>query len=469
MSDARVFEAMLREEWRMHSELFGGIRFAAFPIFVTVVGAGTTWLLAETGTDPSAVVAGTFVLAFLLGLQTGMVGFVGSQAMRDLLGGITLLLFSARTLPLSQRRLLGIFLIKDAVYYAFLFMVPLSVALLPVQSEAFFPHLWLSITLAFLLGLVITVTAIALSTRGRIGRLALLAFVMAVGGLAVTGQIDVLSYTAYGFYQDPSLGAAGRVLGPVLGLSIVGILLFNMEYSSTSRTASNHFVTLRDRLGTDDAVLLKTLIDVHRSSGGVWKVLLSAGIILAVGGFLISLAGRITGVEPLWGVGFGAVLGLTAFSTYNWITQFDDVQSYFGYPLGPRAVFRSKARMFLLLGLPIAAVCYLVGVGWAGTTLLDLAVGAILLGGLQSYFFGLTVYITGFNPNEFLFDVVLFAAFTVAVAAVLVPVLIVGFIAETLSPVLALGIVFAGIVTGGIGVGLYRRAVPRWAIRFRQG
>lgn len=467
MSDVRVFRAMLREEWRMHTELFGGRRFAAFPLFLAALGVATTWLLAEAGTDPSTVVSGTFVLAFLLGLQTGTVGFVGSQAMRDLLGGVTLLLFSARTLPLSQRRLLGIFLLKDVVYYAFLFMIPLSVATLPVQPTAQFVPLWISITLAFVLGLVVTVTAISLSTRGWTGRVVLLGGVVGLATV-LAARVDLLAYTAYGFYRSPSIVTAGRAILPVLGLSILALWLFDTEYSSPSRTASNEFLALGNRLRTDDAVLLKTLLDVHRSSGGVWKLLFSAGLILAVGGFLVSLAGKITGVEPLWGVGLGAVLGLTAFSTYNWITQFDDVQSYFGLPIGPTDVFRSKGRAFVLLGFPIAACCYLVGVGWVGTTLLDGIVGAILLGGLQSYFFGLTVYVTGFNPNEFLFDVVLFAAFTVAVAVVLVPVLVLGFVAGTLTPLLAGSVVLAGLLVGGLGIVFYRRAVPRWSRRFRQ-
>jgi hypothetical protein len=215
-------------------------------------------------------------------------------------------------------------------------------------------------------------------------------------------------------------------------------------------------------------VFLKTLLDVHRSSGGAWKLLLSAGIILAVGGFLVSLAGDITGVAPLPGIGFGGVLGLTAFSTYNWLTAFDDVDAYFRFPIETDDVFRAKGRGFLLFGLPVAAACYLAGVLWEGTTLLDALTGGVLLIGLQSYFFGLTVYLTGFDPNEFLFDVVLFGAFTAAVAAALVPVLVVGFVAGELTLALASGVGLAGVVLGAIGIALYRRAVPRWRERFRK-
>ena len=117
-ADRAVLAAMVREEWRLHSRLFGGRRFAAFPVFVALVGGLTAWALGTTGAGTGTVVAGAHVLVALFGLQTGTVGLVGRDAMRGLLGDTTLVVFSAHTLPLRQRRLLGLFLLKDVGYYA---------------------------------------------------------------------------------------------------------------------------------------------------------------------------------------------------------------------------------------------------------------------------------------------------------------------------------------------------------------
>ncbi|MFW5949629.1 MAG: hypothetical protein ACOCSD_08535, partial [Halolamina sp.] len=106
--DGTVFREMLREEWRLHSELLGGGRFGAFPLLIVALVAGAVWLLDVTGTDPGAVVAGMHALAFVFGLHTGSIGFVGRDAVGNVLGEVTLLVFSARTLPLSQARLLGL-------------------------------------------------------------------------------------------------------------------------------------------------------------------------------------------------------------------------------------------------------------------------------------------------------------------------------------------------------------------------
>ncbi|MFB6218510.1 MAG: hypothetical protein ABEH77_04920, partial [Halobacteriaceae archaeon] len=118
MTDRTVLAAMAREEFRLHSRLFGGRRFLLFPAFVAVAAGFGVWALDRVGTPPSATVAGIHALVLLFGLQTGSAGLVGSDAMEGVLGETTLLVFSSATLPLSPRRLLGLFLLKDAGYYA---------------------------------------------------------------------------------------------------------------------------------------------------------------------------------------------------------------------------------------------------------------------------------------------------------------------------------------------------------------
>ena len=102
------------------------------------------------------------------------------------------------------------------------------------------------------------------------------------------------------------------------------------------------------------------------------------------------------------------------------------------------------------------------------TRLIDAIAGLALCIGLQAYLFGLTVALAGTQPNEFLFDTVLFAGFTLGVALPLVPVLVVGFVAAPLSAPLAAALVVAGVGLAGIGHVLYGRAVPRWRERYRE-
>jgi len=221
-------------------------------------------------------------------------------------------------------------------------------------------------------------------------------------------------------------------------------------------------------LPIDDAPLVtKTLLDLARSSGGVWKPFVSASILLALVATLVGVVDSITGIAPAPGIFFGGVLGLSAFTTYNWLTQFDSLEDYLTYPVSIADVFRAKRIAFVLVGAPTVAVPYLAAVIWFDATLVDAAVGAVLLAGYALYYYGLTVYIAGFDPNEFLFDAVRFMTFTVGVAVALVPTLVAGFVVVPPSLELAAVLGIGGLVLRIVGVVLSSRAGPRWDARYR--
>ncbi len=373
---------------------------------------------------------------------------------------------------MSERRLLAAFLAKDVAYYAALFLAPLAVAYAPAAAAAGgvarLPLLWLTLVGTFVVGLVITFAAIAAQSRGARELAVIVVFVGGVG-LAWAAGVDLLAYLPYGLYRD------GLGVRPIAGLAATGaaaavsLAAYDPTHERPTRTARAQFAARRRQLRVDaDGLLTRTLLDVARSSGGFWKVLFSGGVLFAVTAALVSLAGDITGVEPSTGLSFGAVLGLSAFTTYNWITQFDDLKSYLAFPLSAAAVFRAKLRAFVLLGFPTALAYYVLAVALWGERLAVALAGAALLVGLTLYLFGLTVALAGLSPNEFLFDTLRFAGFTVGAAVPLVPVLVVAFVAPPAGAALV-GLAAAGLGLGGVGLALFQWSVPRWAARHRAG
>ena len=469
----RLFVGMLREEWRLQANLFGGARFAAFPLFVLALGAGAVWLLTTTAVATvDTLLLGVHALVFAFGLQTGTTVFLGQDAARNLLGDMTLLVFTARTLPVSQRRLLGIFLAKDAVYYSGLFMVPMALSFAPAVTAGLLAAtdvalLWATATTTFLLGVTVTFAGIAIGTRGVSGRVVAVALALGTAGAVVAG-VDLVQYTPYGVYTGASVVETTVVLAAIPLLATLGIAAYDPNYSKPARTAGDVYGRWRDRLPfRDDAVTAKTLIDVSRSSGGLFKIVFSGTILLAVGVFLLELAGEIATVDPAPGVTLGAILGLSAFTTYNWLTQFDDVDEYRLYPLEVGDVLRAKRRAFLLVSIPSGVAFYGVAIAWQFSTIPDALTGLVVHVGLQVYLFGVTVYLAGFSPNEFLFDTVLFAAFTLAVAAPVVPIVVAGFVVSAGTPAVLAGIAVGGgvlVLAGGV---LVRRAAPKWERKTR--
>lgn len=465
--DRKLFWWMLLEEWRMHTVLFGGLRFALFPLLILALATGTVWAVAATGTNIATLYSGLHVLVLLFGLHTGSVGLVGRDAVRNLLGDVTLIVYSARTLPISKRRLLAIFLVKDVVYYSGLFIVPLSLAfLLPSLfgvggSVSAVPLLWVTLTATFLLGASLTILFIGLSTRGASGRVVAGFLGVAVVVLWYLG-VDVAPMTPYGLFLSPGIFTMVTGLAPIPVVAAIGVYLFEFSDESETRTTTSKLASWQNRVpGRNTGLVAKSLIDVSRSSGGFAKFVFSGGILFMVNAALIRLVESFLLIEPSVAVSMGAMLGLIAFTSYNWLTQFDDLDQYLIYPLDAADVFDAKMKSFLLTGLPVGIAYYLLAIALFGSTAIHAVVGFVLLLGFQLYLFGLTARLAGLKPNEFLFDTILFALFAGAVGLFLVPVLIVGLVITPLTGGLLLALGITGGITGVIGVALARTAASK--------
>ncbi|ELY67095.1 hypothetical protein [Natrinema versiforme] len=471
LSTRRLLAVLFREEWRLHTQLFGGWRFALFPLVIAVLAVSGTVALVETGTATETVIGGLHVLAFAFGLYSGTAGFAGSDMLENVFGRLSLLLSSSTTLPLSRRRLLGAFLLKDALFYGVAFVLPMALGSVAVDGLSATTPLsiglfWLSLCLVFAVGMATTVALITVRTRGAPPWAIGLAIAVAVVGIWATGGLGTLRTVLVPI--DGSAVTAGGLTAVTLVVAAGSLLLYDPTYGRPSRTATDRFAALSEALPIDNAALVtKSLLDLARSSGGVWKPFVSAGILLALVAALVGVVDSITGIAPAPGIFFGGVLGLSAFTTYNWLTQFDSLEAYLTYPVSIEDVFRAKRIAFVLVGAPTVAVPYLAAVLWFDATLPDAVVGAVLLAGYALYYYGLTVYIAGFDPNEFLFDAVRFATFTLGVAVALVPTLVAGFVVIPPSLELVAGLGVAGIGLGVVGIVLSSRAGPRWDARYR--
>lgn len=458
---------MLVEEFRLHSELFGSRRFLAVPVFVAVVvGAGVS-LLYSTGTEVSAVVAGVHALVALFGLQVGTLGLVGRDAMRDVLGDTTLLVFSARTLPISWWRLLVTFLLKDMVYYAAVFLTPLVAGFLPLAVIGGFQAakvvlLWITLLATFALGAASSLTLIGLATRSTGLVLAVVAVLV---GAAVVATPDAVAVTPYAFYIEPSVRTGLTALAPTVVAGVSGPLLFEPVRSGNARrVASDRYRTLQSVRGLD-GLTARALLEVARSSGSVWKVAVSLGILFAVTALLVDRVVAATGLVPSPGIAFGTLLGLGTFTTYNWVTQFDDPAEYLRYPVRMAAVFDAKFRAHMLLAVPTGGVYLLLATVWYRPT--EVVVGLVIFVLVTVYVAGLTAYLTGLSPNELLFDTVLFGLFGGGLAILAVP-LLVAALAAGQAPFLAAGVaVGIAVCFAFVGIALVGRAGPRWERRFR--
>jgi hypothetical protein len=460
-----LFRRMLVEEFRMHTSLFGKRRFATFPVFVAAVVTGGAWLLGLTGTSMGTVVAGIHLLVLFFGLQVGTAGLVGRDAMRDVLGDMTLLVFSARTLPVSRRRLLSVFLVKDLVYYFVFFLTPIAVGFVPMVLVGELPAtdlgtLWLTVTGTFALGAATSLTLAGIASRSRLAVLAVLTAVVA--GLVIE-PVEIVSYTPYSVYLDRAIAGVASGFGPLLVLLVVGPLAFEPSSDrSVRRIESDRFEQLSS-LG--DGMTARPLLEVTRSSGSVWKVAFSLGILFAVAALLLDRVAVATRIEPSAGIAFGTLLGLGTFTTYNWVTQFDDPREYLRYPTGMGVVFRGKRRAFFLLSIPTGLVYLALAGIWYPIS--DLLLGVVVFPLVSVYVYGITAHLTGFSANELLFDTSLFAVYGAALALVATPLLVAALAYGTAPTESAVAALVISTGAAGVGVLLSRRVGRRWHDKLR--
>jgi hypothetical protein len=159
----------------------------------------------------------------------------------------------------------------------------------------------------------------------------------------------------------------------------------------------------------------------------------------------------------------GSLLSLSAFLVYTWLVQFDSVEEYLFLPLSLKEVLSGKALAFTILSYPTALIHYLLALFVLGTETVDALLGGVLLISMMVYFFGLTVYITGFSPNEFLFDVVRFSLFGFGVMLPLVPLLVIALVNPQLTGVTAALLLLLAGAAVATGLTLYKRSVSKWS------
>jgi hypothetical protein len=122
-----ILRRMLKEEWRMHSEIFGGRSFAGFPVTVFILSLITTFGVSNYSVIPLESFKFFFyALAGFVGLSVGSLGFSSKDALKNVLGPTNFIVYSSRTLPVSRKTLLSVFILKDLIYYSLLFLIPVS-------------------------------------------------------------------------------------------------------------------------------------------------------------------------------------------------------------------------------------------------------------------------------------------------------------------------------------------------------
>ena len=245
-------------------------------------------------------------------------------------------------------------------------------------------------------------------------------------GLAVSiVSAEMITYTAY--------------MG---GLFLLGLTLSLITASSAIRLPSRKSFLNYDNVPIPP-LARKSVLDVSRSSGGLFKILMSMFVLLGLYWYIVNyvpIASYLLS-KPL--LSFSVILGMMSVTIYNWLNTYDEASDYLHLPVDESELLESKFQAFkviaLIVILPFLAVS---AVLYGGNILL----GTVIALTTAYYVGSVTMYEAGLNPNERMIEGWTFLKFLVLVNALVIPLLaLTSFNTDTLT---ILGLLVPMIVIG---------------------
>ncbi|MFA4876704.1 MAG: hypothetical protein WC586_04780 [Methanoregula sp.] len=408
-----LFKNMVREEWRMHSTMFGSLSFALFPVMIFGIAFMSSFLLPLMRSNlPAGEIAILTHASFLmLGFMVGAFGLLGNEVMNRRFGQASLLAYSARSLPLSGRFIFFNFVVKDLIYYFFLWVFPFGLGYIlasPFTGVPLFAALLLllTLTLSFLSGLCIVFFLSTVYSRSR----ALLWLIVLLTGAgwgiisAVTGMNPALFFPPLLLYVSFSYPTFILTCAALAALFAVSVSLFDPLETGQSREVKNSFSPLLKKLSflPNPPLAAKDMIDLYRSGSVVGQTLFSFVIPLAVIWFFLSL---LTPYFPPHGLIFlyAIVAGVIASTMYTWVTMFDSFGPYACLPVRVSTLISGKLTTFSLLQL-VPAV-FIAGAAIVSGEAANLIPAVVLCLAVSFYAAGIMVWLTGLSPNVLVYDV----------------------------------------------------------------
>ena len=414
-----IFVCMLKEEWRMHSTLFGNLNFALFPILIFGMAFMGTFLIPFTSRlmDVNMLAVSIHSMYCIMGLMVGSFGIMGKEMMNRRFGQGSLLIHSARSLPISERRLFGNFVVKDTLYYFMLWILPFCLGFLiasPFNAISIHYPLLMFVTasLAFLTGMctVFILSSVYSRSRAALYAVIVLAFAAFVALYLLSGDIMrvmrlfMLPSEIFLNFSFPLLIISAAV---IIVLFIPAIFLFSPETHAGEKRYVAALCPLYDRLSRlpfircridaekasekdfvyaaaqkELTIIAKDFIDLHRSGIGIGQTLFSFVLPVGLIWLVLSVLSDVLMPEQIFMV-IAAVTGIIASTMYTWLTEFESFSAYLFLPVKVSSIIRAKIMTFSVLHVVPAVFLIVIA---AVTGVLASAVFAIVFAFSVSYY-----------------------------------------------------------------------------------
>jgi len=437
-----ILKIMIKEEWRLHTSLFGKRMFALFPIMIGIGAFIASLFLPyiKTIMTTQQMVQSAHYIFILFGVSIGSFGLAGKEIMNRRFGQASLVAYSSRSLPVSERTIFLNFLIKDIIYYVILWILPiifgLVIATLFIKINTISMLLVCgTLILSFLIGLSIV---FFLSTLYAHSIKLLIAF-LTMGLVAILILINFYSIgitnilLPYSIYYNPSVTKLLLIMILIFVPSILSLIFLKIDYPEKKRQYKNSLMDLsfKFKFSQHSYYIAKDFLDLKRSEGGLGKIIFS--FLFPIGLtwlFLYIFLELIPTVKAI--MIFAVFLGIVSASIYNMLTAFDTFNPYMFLPVKVSTIIKSKIISYLIVSIFSFIILVLVAISlnqleWFIPALLSFIT-------ISFYSLSMTIYFAGLHPTILFYNSKIFAQYICTVS----PILFVFTIASILNPYIML-------------------------------
>ncbi|WP_235284785.1 hypothetical protein [Methanosarcina sp. 2.H.T.1A.6] len=414
----------------MHSSLFGHSGFALFPVFIFLFTFFVSLVLPvfrDIVTDVQ-IALGMHYLFLLVGAMAGAFGLMGRELMNRRFGQASLIAYSSRVLPVSERFIFANFLGKDIVYYFIFYILPFvtgfALAAEFVSAGNFgalstLMTLLLTLSLSFMIGIsAIFFLSTVYAHSGKISLFCLFAasfLLLHISGNLNQGTLyDLPSFSFFLVQSENQLLLSGVL---ILVPSALSLIFLKIDFPQAQKSFSNSFSKLCRYLGSYRyaAFVAKDSIDLKRSEGGLGKIIFSFVLPLLLVWTLLSALGKVIPALSTLTL-FALVLGVLSSSMYNWLTEYDIFASYAFLPLKASDMIKSKLNSYLILNLIPLTILTMLALKKDPSSLVP---SLLLFLTISFYMVSVLIYLTGLSPSINLYNGKTFAIYTLSVMPLL--------------------------------------------------
>jgi hypothetical protein len=366
--------------------------------------------------------------------MVGGFGLLGMEVMNRRFGQASLLSYSARSLPISEKEIFCTFVVKDTVYYLVLWVLPFVAGFAIASPFIAVPLslpllLFLTLTLSFLTGLALIFFLSTVYSRSKQAFAVLFFFMLfSFAGLYLftgfnAGALFPPLQLLYAFSYSTLLVALAVVIIP----SAIAVALFTSEYTDTTKRFKNALIPLTKKLSffPYPPLAAKDLLDLSRSGSFIGQTLFSFLIPLGLLWFLLSVLARFIPLSAVLLL-FAILTGVIASTMYTWLTMFDTFSSYTCLPVGVPALLESKICSFSVLQVIPALFITVVTIASGGIAYLVPAF--VLCLSVSFYALAVTIWLTGLSPSVLVYDAKVLLVYLGSVGIVLVALIALAFV-----------------------------------------